>query len=180
MTNPNRRRLGPHHITARDPNFQVQKFSIGPLRVPENQCPYCSAYQWPEECYNKGSKTMYWHCGDDGKIPRTTVTSEALSQEKLDAIPAGLRRRSWLKNNGSSRRAFTTSCMRSTQKGNVFGVVKSSRKLQSQSTISFLLLASLPTSTTSIAGNLFFAYKGNSNISLHECAMKNSQKYFFL
>ena len=78
-TNPNTGRLDPDHMKARDPNIQVTTHVPPPLHLDDNICPYYSAYQWDVECLSAGSKKEYWHYGDNGKVPPTTVTSETLS-----------------------------------------------------------------------------------------------------
>ena len=81
--------LGSKWMTAREPGVRSFKHLLPKLRVEENECPYCQAYQYPEECGGgPGSKHRYWHCCSNGRVHNMILTPES-DPDGLEALDDG-------------------------------------------------------------------------------------------
>ena len=60
--------LNRKHIIAQTSQIRLKKYIISFLYTFENKCSYCFVYQYNEKCYEKSSKSKYWHCCFDDKI----------------------------------------------------------------------------------------------------------------
>lgn len=83
------RSLGLQWMAARKPEERPEKHLLSELRVVENECPYCQAYQYPQECGGgPGSKNRYWHCCSNGRVHNMIVTPES-DPDGLEALEDG-------------------------------------------------------------------------------------------
>ena len=80
--------LGIQWMAARKPGERPDKHLLSELRVEENECPYCSAYQYPQECGAAGSKHKYWHCCSNGRVHDIIMASES-DPDGLEALEDG-------------------------------------------------------------------------------------------
>lgn len=82
------RSLGLQWMAARNPQERPSKHLLSQLRLEENECPFCEAYQYPEECGAPGSKHRYWHCCSNGRVHDMIMAPES-DPDGLEALEDG-------------------------------------------------------------------------------------------
>lgn len=75
-------------MIGRQPTNMPELFVLPPLRVPDNICPHCKAYQWDRECRERAGKQKYWHCCSNGNVNPNLQTPES-DDAAIDALPDG-------------------------------------------------------------------------------------------
>ena len=60
--------LNRKHIIVKTLQIRSKKYVLSRLHTFENKCSHCFVYQYNEKCYEKSSKSKYWHCCFDDKI----------------------------------------------------------------------------------------------------------------
>ena len=80
--------LGIQWMVARKSGERPDTHLLPELRQEENICPYCQAYQYPQECGSPGSKHKYWHCCSNGRVHNMVMTPES-DPNGLEALEDG-------------------------------------------------------------------------------------------
>ena len=93
-TGPRNRRdgrvLGPDYMIARRRDITPALHELGLLRdqAGDNMYPYCSAYQYAEECRTKPTGKKHCHCCADGRVSPNMMTSK-LNTNSGASMPDG-------------------------------------------------------------------------------------------
>ncbi|KAL8809339.1 MAG: hypothetical protein Q9223_007938 [Gallowayella weberi] len=83
------RRLGCKWMDPRNPEAKSEKHLLKKLKLEETECPYCGAYQYPEECGSTTSAKNYWHCCSNGRVHRDMIQTAENDPDGLEILEDG-------------------------------------------------------------------------------------------
>ena len=75
-----------HWMDAREPEVIPQKHLLGRLDSEDNECPYCDALQYPEECGSTSSAKKYWYCFSNGRVHEDMIQTAENDPEGLERL----------------------------------------------------------------------------------------------